>query len=91
MQILIKNEQVRCKDLISVKEEKKVKDIRKKVVSNNPIIITPEDKMTTSRFEGHRGEPLKKKSNITTRQEMRIQKFKEQKAMKTFTQTANGF
>lgn len=41
MQILIKNEQVNCKDEISLKHEKKVKDLKKKIVSNNPIFISP--------------------------------------------------
>lgn len=53
MQVLIRNEQVNCKDLISVKEEKKVKDLRKKVVSNNPIFISAQDKMAGTK-EGYR-------------------------------------
>ena len=67
-----------------------MKDLRKKVVSNNPIIITPEEKMNNSK-SSIQGSMIKGKSNISNRQELRIQKFKEQKAMKTFTQTANGF
>ncbi len=39
MQILIKNEQVVCKDEVSLKQMKKVKELTKKVVSNNPIFI----------------------------------------------------
>ena len=39
MQILLKNEQVNCKDEISLHFEKKVKDIKKKIVSNAPINI----------------------------------------------------
>jgi hypothetical protein len=91
MQLLLRNEQTSCRELISVKEEKKVKDTRKKVISNNPIFISQEEKLQTSREGFHRGEAIRGKNSVTTRQEMRIQKFKEQRAMKTFTQTANGF
>ena len=47
--------------------------------------------MTSTREKEHRGELIKSKGGNTTRQELRIQKYKEQKAMKPFTQTANGF
>ncbi len=50
MQILIKNEQVNCKDEVSLKDQKKVKELKKKVVSNNPIFISSEDKMLSSRY-----------------------------------------
>lgn len=68
MQLLIKNEQVSCKDMISVKEQKKIKDIRKKVVSNNPIFISAEEKLMGQKDDNRRGENIKTKSNATTRQ-----------------------
>lgn len=40
IQVLIKNEQTVSKDEVCLKEMKKVKDLKKKVISNNPIVIS---------------------------------------------------
>lgn len=92
IQVMIKNEQTSCKNEISLKYKKKVADVKKKVVSNAPIFIKEEQvTLKTDQTENSRGEAIKKKSGNTTRQELRIQKFKEQKALKSFSQTTNGF
>ena len=88
MQLLIRNEQVSCREPVSVQEEKRVRDLKKKVVSNGPIVITPEDRFRTT--EPGRPEAIRR-SNLPSRQQLRIKKFKEERAMKTFTETAKGF
>jgi hypothetical protein len=40
----MRNEQVPCKEEVSIKHEKKIKDVKKKIVSNNPLHIAPEDR-----------------------------------------------
>lgn len=40
MQILIKNQMTDCKDMIQMKEKRPMKQVKKKIVSNNPILIS---------------------------------------------------
>lgn len=76
-----------------MKHEKKVKDLKKKIVSNNPIFISPEERLA---HQGNKGgdkqvESIRSKNLNMNRQELRIQKFKEQKSSNTFASTANNF
>jgi hypothetical protein len=92
MQVLIKNEQVACKEEVSVKHERKVKDVKKKIVSNNPLHITPQDRLAqTNPREDRQVESIRNKNFNANRQELRIQKFKEQKSTNSFASTANNF
>jgi hypothetical protein len=92
MQILIRNEQVNCKEEVSLKHEKKVKDLKKKIVSNNPLHIAAEDRLAqTSAKADKQIEPIRNKNLNLNRQELRILKFKEQKSTNSFASTANNF
>lgn len=91
MQILIKNEQVNCKDEVSLRHEKKVKELKKKVVSNNPIFISQEERFAQVNKADKHVESIRSKNLNMNRQELRIQKFKEQKSSNTFASTANNF
>lgn len=87
VQLLVRNEQAVCKNEVSIKHQARVKDLKKKVVSNNPLFITPENTEAPPTAT----ESIKKKANNATRQELRIQKFKQLKANSNFAHSANSF
>jgi hypothetical protein len=92
MQVLIKNEQAPCKEEVSIKHERKLKDVKKKIVSNNPLHITAEDRYAQANPKSDKQvEPIRNKNLNINRQELRIQKFKEQKSTNSFASTANNF
>ena len=69
IQVMIKNQQMNCKNEVSLKFKKKMNDVKKKVVSNSPIFIkNGPTSIKTENIQNYRGEAIKKKSNNTTRQ-----------------------
>lgn len=82
--VLMANKQTECREIVSVKHQSKMADVRKKIVSTNPIRI-PEEAVNREKTV----EPIRGRQADLSRQELRIKKFKEQQAGKHFAASVN--
>lgn len=80
------NRQAECREAVSVKHQCKIADVRKKTVSINPLRV-PEKAESRERAV----EPIRGRQADLSRQELRIKKFKEQRAGQQFAASANRF
>lgn len=84
--VLMANRQAECQEAVSVKHQCKVADLKKKTISNNPLRV-PEEAASREREV----EPIRGRQADLSRQELRIKKFKEQRAGQHFAASANHF